>query len=215
MNIFAAGQPALVEDLHLICIEAGYTHNPEQPVDAVFDLELSDLVAKRQFIENVAAELIFTTAVPCSTTEAASWAVNPSKVVGISPIIGKMVEVAPALQTAPEVLNRAEQFLKDIGLEVVRVNDGPGLVRMRTLCCIINEAISALAEGVASAKDIDAALKLGANYPMGPIEWADNLTPEVVLAVIRALQYEYGEDRYRPAPILVHKVLAKQNFVIE
>lgn len=215
MNIFAAGQPALVEDLHVICLEAGYTHNPELPVDAVFDLHLSDLAAKHQFIEGVAAELVFTTAVPCSATEAASWAVNPTKVVGISPIIGKMVEVAPALQTAPDVLNRAEQFLKDIGLDVVRVADGPGLVRLRTLCCIINEALTALADGTASAKDIDTAMKLGANYPIGPIEWADNLTPEVVLAVMRALQYEYGEDRYRPAPILMHKVLAKQNFVTE
>lgn len=215
MNIFAAGQPALVEDIHLICIEAGFTHNPELPVDAVFDVHLSDLVAKRHFIENIAAELIFTTAVPCSATEAASWAVNPTKIVGISPIIGKVVEIAPALQTAPEVLNRAEQFLTGIGLEVVRVNDGPGLVRMRTLCCLINEALTALAEGTASAKDIDTAMKLGANYPMGPIEWADNLTPEVVLAVMRALQYEYGEDRYRPAPILMHKVLARQNFLAE
>ena len=215
MNIFAAGQPALVEDLHLICIAAGYTLNPDLPVDAIIDLHLSDLVAKRHLIENIAAELIFTTAVPCSATEAASWAVNPTKVVGISPIIGNMVELAPALQTAPEVLNRAEEFLTGIGLEVVRVSDGPGLVRMRTLCCIINEALTALAAGTASAKDIDTALKLGANYPIGPIEWADNLTPEVVLAVMRALQYEYGEDRYRPAPLLMRKVWAKQNFLAE
>jgi hypothetical protein len=79
MNIYAAGQPALVEDLHSISIEAGYTHNPELPVDAVFDFHLVDLGAKRQFLENVVAGLIFTTAVPCSVTEAASWAVNSSK----------------------------------------------------------------------------------------------------------------------------------------
>jgi len=215
MNIFAAGQPALVEDFHEVCNQAGYTHKSDLPVDAVFDLHLSDLPAKRHFLENIAAELIFTAAVPCSATEAASWAINPSKVVGISPIIGKIIELAPALQTTPEVLGRAEKFLTDIGLEVVRVNDGPGLVRLRTLCCIINEALAALADGVASAHDIDTALKLGANYPMGPIEWGDNLTPEVVVAVMRALQYEYGEDRYRPAPILMRKVWAKQNFLTE
>lgn len=215
MNIYADGQPALVEDLNAICIEAGHTHNPELPVDALFDFHLVDLQAKRKFLENVVAELIFTVAVPCSATEAASWAVNATKVVGISPIIGKIIEVAPALQTAPEVLNRAEEFLRSIGLEVVRVADGPGLVRMRTLCCIINEAVGALADGVASPHDIDTAMKLGANYPMGPVEWADNLTPEVVLAVMRALQYEYGEDRYRPAPLLMKKALAKQNFMWE
>jgi 3-hydroxybutyryl-CoA dehydrogenase len=211
MNIFASGQPALVEDLHNICNQAGYTHNPELPVDAVFDFHLADLQAKRHFLENVAADLIFTAVVPCSATEAASWAVNPTRVVGISPIMGGIVELTPALQTAPDVLARAEQFLRDIGLEVVRVADGPGLVRLRVLCCIINEAITAMAEGVASPEDIDAAMKLGANYPFGPIEWADNLTLEVVHAVIRGLQYEYGEDRYRPAPLLVHKVIARQD----
>ncbi|MEK7311823.1 MAG: 3-hydroxyacyl-CoA dehydrogenase family protein [Chloroflexota bacterium] len=214
MNIFAAGQPALVEDIHNICGEAGYTHNPELPVDAVFDIHLTDLPAKRQFLESIAADLIFTAAVPCSATEAASWAVNPTRVVGISPIIGKIVELTPAMQTAPEVLAHAESFLRDIGLEIVRVADGPGLVRMRILSCIINEAVAAAADGVASPGDIDTAMKLGANYPLGPIEWADNLTPEVVLAVMRGLQYEYGEDRYRPAPLLVRKVLAKQNFLI-
>src|SRR5574341_1970190 len=210
MNIFASGLPPLVEDLHEICNLAGYTHNPELPVDAVFDFHLADLGAKRHFLENVSADLIFTTAVPCSATEAASWTINPSRVVGISPIIEKIVEVAPALQTAPEVLEHGEAFLRDVGLEVVRVADGPGLVRLRILSCIINEAIAALAEAVATADDIDVAMKLGANYPFGPIEWADKLTPEVVYAVMRGLQYEFGEDRYRPAPLLVRKVLAKQ-----
>jgi 3-hydroxybutyryl-CoA dehydrogenase len=213
MNIFAAGQPALVEDVHLLCSDHGFTHNPELPVDAVFDLHLADLGAKRHFLENLVAEVIFAAAVPCSATEAATWAVNPTKVLGISPIIGGIVEVAPAMQTAPEVLERGEALLRDLGLKVVRVADGPGLVRLRTLCCLINEAVSALADGVASAADIDTALKLGANYPMGPLEWADNLTPEVVLAVMRALQYDYGEDRYRPTPLLARKVLARQNFI--
>lgn len=211
MNIFASGQPALVEDIHNICGKAGYTHNPELPVDAVFDFHISDLPAKRQFLESVSADLIFTAAVPCSATEAASWAINSTRVVGISPIMGKVVELAPALQTAPEVFEHASNFLRGIGLDVVRVEDGPGLVRLRVLACVINEAIAAAADGIASFEDIDAAMKLGANYPLGPIEWADNLTPEVVLAVMRALQYEYGEDRYRPAPWLVRKVTARQN----
>ena len=215
MNIFASGQPALVEDIHAVCSEAGYTHNPELPVYAVFDFHITDLPEKKNFLENISADLIFTTAVPCSATEAALWAINPSRVVGISPIIGRVVEFAPALQTAPEVLIKAEQFLRSIGLEIVHVADGPGLVRLRVLCCVINEAIGALAEGVASPDDIDTAMKLGANYPFGPIEWADQLTPEVVLAVMRGLQFEYGEDRYRPTPLLVKKVFAKQNFVLQ
>jgi 3-hydroxybutyryl-CoA dehydrogenase len=212
MNIFATGQPALVEDLHTIASLAGYTHNPDLPVDAIFDFNLTDLPTKQSFMQSISAGLIFTAAVPCSTTEAAAWTINPSRVIGISPIINKVIEIAPALQTSPDTLIKGEQFLKDLGLEVVRVADGPGLVRLRILCNVINEAITALADGVASPEDIDTAMKLGANYPFGPLEWADNLTPEVVLAVIRALQYEYGDDRYRPAPLLMRKVLAKQSF---
>ncbi len=212
MNIFATGQPALVEDLHAFASEAGYTDNPDLPVDAIFDFHLTDLPAKQTFMQSIAADLIFTAAVPCSATEAAAWTINPSRVIGISPIINKVIEIAPALQTAPDVLLKGEQFLKDLGLEVVRVADGPGLVRLRILSNVINEAVTALAEGVATPEDIDTAMKLGANYPFGPLEWADKLTPEVVLAVIRALQYEFGEDRYRPAPLLMRKVLAKQTF---
>jgi 3-hydroxybutyryl-CoA dehydrogenase len=212
MNLFAAGQPALVEDLHELSSKAGHTHNPDQPVDAIFDFHLTDLGAKRQFVESVAAGLIFTAAVPCSATEAAAWAINPSRVVGISPIMNGAVEIAPALQTDPDVLRRGEAVLRSLGLDVVRVADGPGLVRLRILSCILNESIAALADGVATLSDIDTAMKLGANYPIGPLEWTDNMTPDVVLAVMRALQYEYGEDRYRPAPLLVRKVAAKQGF---
>jgi 3-hydroxybutyryl-CoA dehydrogenase len=212
MNIFAAGQPALVEDLYELCNKTGHIHNPDRPADAIFDFHLTELGAKRQFVESVAAGLIFTAAVPCSATEAAGWAINPSRVIGISPIMNGAVEIAPALQTDPEVLSRGEAVLRSLGLEVVRVADGPGLVRLRILSCILNESISALADGVASQHDIDTAMKLGANYPIGPLNWTDNLTPDVVLAVMRALQYEYGEDRYRPSPLLVRKVIAKQGF---
>nr|MBI2903658.1 3-hydroxybutyryl-CoA dehydrogenase [Chloroflexota bacterium] len=65
----------------------------------------------------------------------------------------------------------------------------------------------------ASAADIDTAMKLGANYPRGPLQWADSLGLPVVLAVMRALHADYGEDRYRPHPLLVRKVLARQNFL--
>jgi 3-hydroxybutyryl-CoA dehydrogenase len=67
-------------------------------------------------------------------------------------------------------------------------------------------------DGVASPANIDTAMKLGANYPRGPLEWADSLGLDVVLAVLRALQADYGEDRYRPSPLLIRKVLAGQKF---
>lgn len=210
MNIAFDGTSADLDTLAQACASAGHAVDPAR-ADAIFDLHLIDKTAKRAAIEGAArAQIIFSAAAPCSATEAASWAAAPERVVGISPIFGEMIELAPALQTSPETLGRAESFLRELGLEVVRVADGPGLVRLRVLCCLINEAVSALADGVASADSIDTAMKLGTNYPCGPLEWADALGLEVVLALLRGLQAEYGEDRYRPAPLLVRKAQAGQ-----
>jgi len=212
MNLFITGDTQDQFTLAQVCKEAGHTGNPDLPVDAVFDMHLANLKAKRDFVAHVASDLIFTAAGPCSATEAASWALVPSRVVGISPIFNGVIELAPALQTSPETLERAEGFLRSLNLEVVRVADGPGLVRLRVLSCLINEAASAVMEGVASPEAIDLAMKLGVNYPRGPLEWGDEIGLDVVLAVMRALQMEYGEERYRPSPLLVRKAQAHQKF---
>jgi 3-hydroxybutyryl-CoA dehydrogenase len=78
-------------------------------------------------------------------------------------------------------LVQAELFWRGLGQETVLVADGPGLVRARTVCCLINEAIGLVMEGVASAADIDKAMKLGANYPIGPLAWADLIGLDAVL----------------------------------
>ncbi len=210
MNVLLQGNAADCETFSRLCSRAGYTTDPSAGVDIAFDLHLADKAAKRALLEGVAADLILTAAVPCSATEAASWASHPDRVVGISPVFGNMIELAPALQTSPDALERAESFLRSLNLEVARVADGPGLVRLRVLCCLINEAASAVVDGVASPANIDTAMKLGANYPRGPLEWADSLGLDVVLAVLRGLQADYGEDRYRPSPLLIRKVLAGQ-----
>ena len=118
------------------------------------------------------------------------------------------MELAPALQTSTESLERAERFWKELGLEPVVVSDGPGLVRARIVCCLINEAVSALMEGIATAEDIDKAMRLGTNYPYGPLEWADYLGLDAVLGVMKGLFEEWGDDRYRPSPLLRRMVLA-------
>ncbi len=210
MNILINGNPADCDTFGRLCSGAGHTADPSARVDIAFDLHLADKAAKRAWLEGATADLILTAAVPCSATEAASWSPRPDRVVGISPVFGNMIELAPALQTSPDALERAESFLRSLNLEVARVADGPGLVRLRVLCCLINEAASAVADGVASPTNIDTAMKLGANYSRGPLEWADSLGLDVVLAVLRALQADYGEDRYRPSPLLIRKVLAGQ-----
>ncbi|MEK7277795.1 MAG: 3-hydroxyacyl-CoA dehydrogenase family protein [Chloroflexota bacterium] len=210
MNIAFLGNSLARDPLEQLCHSAGHSLGSAAPVDAFFDLHLVDKDAKRAAIAGATADLILTAAVPCSATEAASWAKHPDRVVGISPVFGGVIELAPALQTAPETLDRADSFLRALSLDPVRVADGPGLVRLRVLCCLANEAASAVAEGVASPADVDTAMKLGVNYPRGPLEWADALGLDVVLAVMRGLQAEYGEDRYRPAPLLIRKAIAGQ-----
>jgi 3-hydroxybutyryl-CoA dehydrogenase len=115
---------------------------------------------------------------------------------------GQGVEIAATPWTEPAALEQAGEFFRQVGLEPVVVPDGPGLVFPRILCMIINEAAFALMEGVASTEDIDTAMKLGTNYPLGPLEWADRIGLDQVLGVVEGLQAEYGEDRYRPAPLL-------------
>ena len=121
---------------------------------------------------------------------------------------GQTIEIAASPWTEAAALEQAGEFFRQVGLEPIVVPDGPGLVFPRVLCMIINEAAFALMEGVASAEDIDTAMKLGTNYPLGPLEWADRIGLDQVLSVVEGLQAEYGEDRYRPAPLLRRLVRA-------
>ena len=88
------------------------------------------------------------------------------------------------------------------------MKDTPGLTFPRILSLIINEAARSLEEGVASAEEIDVAMRLGVNYPQGPLQWADQIGLDEVLAVLEGLQRETGEDRYRPATLMKKLVIA-------
>jgi 3-hydroxybutyryl-CoA dehydrogenase len=157
--------------------------------------------------------LLLTSALATSTTQAATWVPKPGRVVGFGMVPplrkeGGMIELAAGLQTAAASLAQAQKFIEGLGYETAVVADCPGLVRARTVCCLINEAVSALLEGVATPADIDQAMKLGTNYPYGPLEWADYLGLDTVLGVMNGLFSEWGEDRYRPSPLLKRMVLA-------
>ena len=119
----------------------------------------------------------------------------------------KLVELVRGLDTSDETTGTARGVAESMGKETVEVNEFPGFVTSRMNCMIGNEAMNMLTEGVASAEDIDKAMKLGLNHPMGPLELADLVGLDARLRNVEYLHETLGE-RFRPSPLLVKYVKA-------
>lgn len=237
MNVVIIGETPFLEEIAGLCSRAGHIVRALQigtilgdwaDLEYATDLLSADVVieachrakhTRRQmvsFVETVYPPdtLLLVSALTASTTEIASWTRTPQRVVGygLLPPLAEtgMVELAAGLNTGEDAMQQAAAFWRTVGYEPAVVADGPGLVRGRLIACIINEAAGALQDGVASAADIDTAMQLGANYPHGPLAWADHLGLDLVLGIMTGLYEEWGEDRYRPAPLLRRMVLASR-----
>ncbi len=114
----------------------------------------------------------------------------------------KLVEVIRGANTTQETFEFVYNLAKEIGKEPVEVSEAPGFVANRIAVPMINEAVEVLQQGVASAADIDKALKLGYNHPMGPLELADFVGNDIVLATMETLYAETGDSKYRPSMLL-------------
>jgi 3-hydroxybutyryl-CoA dehydrogenase len=158
-----------------------------------------------------ASAIIATNTSALSITEMAGVMKNPSRVAGMhffNPVHRmKLVEIVRALESSPETLQAIEDVARQMGKETVVVRESPGFITTRVNASIGNEAFFMLMEGVASARDIDKALKLGLNHPMGPFELVDLVGLDTRLSILEYLHRSMGE-KYRPCPLIAQYVKA-------
>jgi len=147
-----------------------------------------------------------------SITEVASAVGRKDKVIGMHffnpPVAMKLIEIIRGGNTSDEVYEAVFEASKEIGKTPVTVNEAPGFVVNRILIPMINEGIEVVASGVASAEDVDTAMKLGANHPMGPLTLGDFIGLDTCLAIMETIYSETGDPKYRPSLLLRKMVRA-------
>lgn len=198
-------------------IQAADDYGDFRGADIVIEAASEDMNLKKAVFAKIEenteqSTIIATNTSTLSVTELAMSTSRPERVLGIhffnpAPIM-KLVEVINTAKTSPEVLEQAMEFARSLDKHPIMAKDRAGFVVNRILLPMMNEAIFALDEGIATAGEIDNAMKLGANHPIGPLALADLVGLDVTLSVLNVLYTEYGDPKFRPAPLLKEMVRA-------
>lgn len=185
--------------------------------DLVIEAASEDMNLKKEVFAELAKvckpETIFATNTSSlSITEIAAITDRPAQFIGMhffnpAPVM-KLVEVIKGQMTSEETSNKIFELATAIGKTPVMVEEAPGFVVNRILVPMINEAVGIYAEGIASVEDIDSAMKLGANHPMGPLALGDLIGLDVCLAIMEVLYNEFADSKYRPHPLMKKMVRA-------
>lgn len=183
--------------------------------DLIIEAATEDMEAKKALFKELdelckPETILATNTSSLSITEIASATNRPDKIIGMhffNPVPAmKLVEIIKGLATSEETKKTIVELSEKLGKTPVEVEEAPGFVVNRILIPMINEAAGILADGVASAEDIDTAMKLGANHPMGPLALGDLIGLDVCLAIMDVLYTEYGDPKYR-AHVLIKKMV--------
>jgi 3-hydroxybutyryl-CoA dehydrogenase len=156
--------------------------------------------------------LLATNTSSISITKLAAATDRPDRFIGLhffNPVpLMALLELIRGLQTSDDTHAKAEAFAKRIGKVSITAKNSPGFAVNRILCPMINEAIFALQEGIATAEDLDAGMKLGCNHPIGPLALADMIGLDTMLSVMEVFYEGFNDPKYRPAPLLKEMVAA-------
>ena len=185
------------------------------PADLVIEAATENEGLKLRILGEVSAivgadTVIATNTSSISVTKLAAASKRGDRFIGMhffNPVpVMALVELIRGLQTSDQTYARVEAFTRAVGKTPINAKNSPGFVVNRILCPMINEAIFALQEGLGSAEDIDTAMRLGCNHPIGPLALADMIGLDTMLSVMEVLSAGFGDSKYRPAGLLKEMV---------
>ena len=208
---------AQVKDQSIARIKDTLNYEDLSDADLVIEVVAEDMAVKKEIWETLdkvckPEAILASNTSSLSITAIAAFTSRPQNVIGMhffNPVpLMKLVEVIKGQLTSPEVHDKVVEIAKAIGKTPVSVNEAPGFVVNRILIPLVNEGVGILADGIATKEEIDAAMMLGANHPMGPLALGDLIGLDVCLAIMEVLYNEFGDSKYRPHPLLRKMVRA-------